>query len=67
VVCGDLQAVSEEKVLQKLYQTLNEQRLHPYMSVLKLPVLVDLQQKVGKLVISRTSFPSVVILENALN
>jgi hypothetical protein len=37
------------------------------MSVLKLPLLVDLQQKVGKLVISMTSCPSVIILGNALN
>jgi hypothetical protein len=37
------------------------------MSVLKLPLLVDLQQKVGKLVLSITFCPSVVILENILN
>jgi len=52
------QAVSEEKALQKLYQTLNELKNTPYMSVLKLPLLVDLQQKVGELVISITSCPS---------
>jgi hypothetical protein len=37
------------------------------MSVLKLPLLVDLQQKVGELVISITSCPSIIILENTLN
>jgi hypothetical protein len=37
------------------------------MSVLKLPLLVDLQQKAGELVISVTSCPSIIILENALN
>jgi hypothetical protein len=36
------------------------------MSVLKLPLLVDLQQKEGELVLSITSCPSVIILENAL-
>jgi hypothetical protein len=37
------------------------------MSVLKLPFLVDLQQKVGELVISITSCPTGIILENTLN
>jgi hypothetical protein len=37
------------------------------MSVLKLPLLVDLQQKVGKLVLSITSCPIIIILENAVN
>jgi hypothetical protein len=44
VVRGGLQAVSEEKALQKLYQTLNEWKIHPYMTVLKLPLLVDFQE-----------------------
>jgi hypothetical protein len=52
--------------LQKLYQTLNEWKTHRYMSVLKLPLLVDLQQKVGELVLSITC-PTVIILENTLN
>jgi hypothetical protein len=30
----------------------------------KLPLVVDLQQKVGKLVLSITACPSVIILEN---
>jgi hypothetical protein len=33
----------------------------------KLPLSVDLQQKVGELVLSVTSCPSIIILENALN
>jgi hypothetical protein len=37
------------------------------MSMLKLPLLVDLQQKVGKLVISITSCASITTLENILN
>jgi hypothetical protein len=37
------------------------------MSVLKLPLLVDLQQKVGELVLSTTSCPLNIILENTLN
>jgi hypothetical protein len=36
------------------------------MSVLKLPLLIDLQQKAGKLVVSITSCPSIIILENTL-
>jgi hypothetical protein len=36
------------------------------MSVLKLPSLVDLKKKVGKLVLSTTSCPTIIILE-ALN
>jgi hypothetical protein len=35
--------------------------------VLKLPLLVDLQQKVGKLVLSITFCPSTIILENTLD
>jgi hypothetical protein len=34
------------------------------MSVLQPPLLVDRQQKVGELVISKTSCPSINILEN---
>jgi hypothetical protein len=37
------------------------------MSIIKLPLLVDLQEKAGKLVISITFCPSVIILENALS
>jgi hypothetical protein len=34
--------VLEEKGFQKLHLTLNELKIHPYMSVLKLPFLVGL-------------------------
>jgi hypothetical protein len=37
------------------------------MSALKLRLLDDLQQKVGELVISMTSYPSTIISENTLN
>jgi hypothetical protein len=37
------------------------------MSVIKLPLLLDLQQKVGKLVLPVTYCPSIIILENTLN
>jgi hypothetical protein len=37
------------------------------MSVLKLPLLVVLQQNEGELVLSITSCPSIIILENTLN
>jgi hypothetical protein len=60
-------AVSEDKALQRMYQTLNEWKLCRYMSVLKLPLLVDLQQKVGELVLSITSCPAIIILESTLN
>jgi hypothetical protein len=52
------QALSEEKALQKLYHAVNELKNTPFMSVLKLPLLADLQQKVGELVISLTSCPT---------
>jgi hypothetical protein len=67
MVRGGPQAVSEAKALQKLCQTLNELKVHPHMSVKKLPLLVDLQLKVGALVLSITSCPSEMILENTLN
>jgi hypothetical protein len=54
-VRGSLQTVSEEKVLQKLHQTPNEWKTHTCMSVLKLPLLIEVQQKVGELVRSLTS------------
>jgi hypothetical protein len=53
--------------LQKLYQTLNKWKIEPYKSVLKLPLLADLQQKVGELVISIIYCPAFAVLENVLN
>jgi hypothetical protein len=66
VVRGGPQAVSEEKALRKLYQTLKELKIHPYMYVLKLPLLNDLHQK-GELVLSMTSCSPITVLENNLN
>jgi hypothetical protein len=40
--------------------------MHPRVSVLKLPLLVD-QQKVEELVLCISSYPTIIILENALN
>jgi hypothetical protein len=37
------------------------------MFVLKLLLFFDLQQKVGELIISTSSCPTIIILENALN
>jgi hypothetical protein len=37
------------------------------MSVIKLPLLVDLQQKLGEFVLSITSCPSRIVLETTLN
>jgi hypothetical protein len=68
VVRGGPQAVSEEKkILQKLYQTLDERSIYSYMSVLKLPLLADLQQKVSELALCITYCPLVIILTYALN
>jgi hypothetical protein len=36
------------------------------MPVIKMPLLVDLQQKEGELILSMTSCHSIIILENAL-
>jgi hypothetical protein len=65
VVRGGPQAVSEEITLQKIISDTERVKIHPYMSVLKPPLLVDLQQKVGELVRSITFCSSIIILENA--
>jgi hypothetical protein len=36
------------------------------MPVIKLPLMADLRQKVGELVLSVASCPKIIILENAL-
>jgi hypothetical protein len=61
------QAVSEEKSIAKIASDTERIKVHPYMSVLKLPLLVDLQQKVDELGLSITSCPSIIMLENTLN
>jgi hypothetical protein len=55
----------KSRALQTFYQTTNE-KLHPYMSA-KLPLLVDLQQKVGELALSISLCTTVFILENTLS
>jgi hypothetical protein len=49
------------ETLRKLYETPNELKIHPYTSVLKVPLLVDLQQEVGELALPITSYPSIII------
>jgi hypothetical protein len=61
------QAVSEDKSLNKLDQTPNKLRIHSCMSVLKLPLLVGLQQEVGEIVLAITSCLSIIILGNTSN
>jgi hypothetical protein len=61
------QTVLGERALRKLYQTLKEWKIHPYLSVLKLPLSVYLNKKVHELVISIIYWPSIIIVENALN
>jgi hypothetical protein len=62
VVRGGPQAVLVAKALQKNYQTLNDSKIYMYM--LELPLLANLQQKVGELVIFMTSCPLIITLEN---
>jgi hypothetical protein len=45
MVRGGPQALSEYKALQKLYQSLTELKMHPHMSVLKLPLLLTFRRK----------------------
>jgi hypothetical protein len=61
------QTVSEQTALQELYHTLNKRKIHSHMSVFKLYLLVDLQQKVGKQVLSITSCTTITISEDTLN
>jgi hypothetical protein len=63
---GGQQATTKQKALQKLYRYLTNENT-PIHICAKLSLLADLQQKVGKLVLSITSSPTIVILENALN
>jgi hypothetical protein len=37
------------------------------MSVIKLPLFAELQQKIGELFLSITSCPTIIVLDNALN
>jgi uncharacterized membrane protein YphA (DoxX/SURF4 family) len=42
-------------------------KIHQYMALIKLFLLVDLQQKVGELVLSITSCFTIIILRSTLN
>jgi hypothetical protein len=59
-------AVSEVKSIAKLVSDIKRIKNTLIHSVLKLPLLLD-QQKVGELILSITSCPSIIILENTLN
>jgi hypothetical protein len=49
------------KNIAKTASDTKRMEIHPHMSVLKLPLLVDFQQKVGEL------GPSIIIVVNTLN
>jgi hypothetical protein len=66
VARGVLQPLSEEKVLEKMYQAVNEWKTHRLVCVVKLLLLVDFQQKVVEFLIS-ASGPTIIILEYPLN
>jgi hypothetical protein len=60
-------AVSEDKSIVKIETDTEGIKNTPIQVCKKLHLLVDLQQKVEKLVLSATSSPSIVIVENTLN
>jgi hypothetical protein len=55
------------KITAKIVSDTEGMEDNPYMPVLKLILMVDLQQKVGELVLSITSCPTIISLENTLN
>jgi hypothetical protein len=70
VVSGGTQDVSEEKALQKKVsdtERMKNTAMCVRVSLLKLPLLVDLRQKVGELVLSTIVCAPFIILENTLN
>jgi hypothetical protein len=52
------------KITAKIVSDTEGMEDNPYMPVLKLILMVDLQQKVGELVLSITSCPTIISLEN---
>jgi hypothetical protein len=60
-------AVSEEKAFQKLYQDTERMKNSAVLLCAKIVILVDLRQKVGELVLSIISCPTIINLENTLN
>jgi hypothetical protein len=63
---GDPLAVSEEKALQNCIRRLTNQK-HTHTCYTKTAFVFDLQQELGELVISITSCPSIITLENTFN
>jgi hypothetical protein len=61
------QVVSEKKSTARIVSDTEQMKVHLFMSVLKLPLLVDLHKNVGEVVLSLTSCSPIIILENALN
>jgi hypothetical protein len=57
----------EENALQNCIRHFTDEKIHPYMAVLKLYLLADLQQKAHEIVLSVISCPTIIILENTLN
>jgi hypothetical protein len=57
----------KRKHFKNCIKTLKEWKILPYLSVLKLSLLVDLRQKVGELVLSITSCPRIIILQKTLH
>jgi hypothetical protein len=67
VVRGGPQAVSEDKVIAKIVSDTEGMENTPIHVCAKTACFVDLQQKVGELVLSIISCPSIIISENTLN
>jgi hypothetical protein len=66
VAQGRLPGSFRRKSIAKIVSDAERSKIHPFMSVRELPLLVDLQQKAGDLVLSITC-PTIIILENTLN
>jgi hypothetical protein len=66
--CGSRRsACGFETKTAKIASDTKRMEIHPHMSVLKLPLLVDFQQRVGELVPFISSCPSIIIVQNTLN
>jgi hypothetical protein len=66
--CGPLLCAGRfEKKIQKLYKTLNELKIRPYVSVLNCLCWLNFKEKVGELFMSITSCLSNIIYKNTSN
>jgi hypothetical protein len=54
------------KITAKIASDTERMKINSHMPVLKLPLLVDLQQKLGEQVLSLISWSSIILLENVL-